>query len=626
MLTLSGGLAYRQLFQYKEYLDREKRQAQRLIVYPGPRGNIFDRNGELLVGNRPRFSAVVYPDDLNQLRRSEFYPDYILRRRAFDQAIREGKKEPPKTTSELVSKLVWEARQSVLQSHLDRVNDLTGRNEVLDLRRLQRHYNEERLLPLTLMDDLTPEEYAILVEQLSPNSPVKIRTESARFYPHGNAASHTLGYVVNRFVEDEEVESDAASNLMTFKLKGKVGRAGIERHFDERLKGAAGTEIYRVDKSGYREGLVELHRPSKGADLVTSLDLRMQLAAEGVVGDKTGAVIALKVDTGEILTLVSKPDYNLNDMSPFISHAVYQDINDRGAWINRATQGLYPPGSTFKVITSIADLKHDIIEPDTRLESGKYFRVGNRLFPCHSDYGYGVIDVAEALSVSANVFFYRTGMDLGIDRLSAEAKRFGIDKRIDLELPFMASRMIVPSKAWKRENGRGGWVPGDTANTSIGQGFLLTTPMHMALVAASVARGETRTQPTLNKLPVGVAVDHATEPIGLQPEEYQAIIDGMELAVTEGTAKLVQVPGLRIAGKTGTAQVKIKGEDSTLAWFIGFAPVEEPQVAVCVMIEGTQPGDNFHGGSTAGPVAHEVFKTWFADFDGGSRALLSATE
>ncbi|MEM7672103.1 MAG: penicillin-binding transpeptidase domain-containing protein [Verrucomicrobiota bacterium] len=605
VLVLAMGLAYRQLFEHAALKQKEKRQAQRLIVYPGPRGAIFDRNGELLVGNRPRFSAVIFPDDLNLLRSNEFYPEFVRRRDAVIEAQAAGK-----DVKFDYNETVWEARLSVLQRYLGTINDLTGRNESMALRDLRKHYRENLLLPLTLVHDLSPTEYARLIENLPANSPIKIYTENARFYPQGNTAAHAIGYVVSRYLE--EPESDLPTEeLMTFKMKGKLGRAGMERYFNDHLTGSSGAEIYQVDKRGYREDRVEFRVPRKGQDLVTSLDIKIQAAAEDAIGDLTGAAVALDVKTGEIFALASKPDYNLNDLTPFISTEVYSQIEEKGAWLNRATQGLYPPGSTFKLITAHSILRHEIIQPETRLESGKYFLVSNRLFPCHSPSGFGVIDVSQALSVSANVFFYRTGIDLGIDRMSTEAKRFGIDAPVDLEIPFMARRMIVPTKPWKRQNGHGGWVPGDTANTSIGQGYLLTTPLHMALATASIARNETRTQPTLRRLSATETVDHGGEPIGLEPEDRSAILRGMEMCIESGTGKLVKIPGIRIGGKTGTAEVTIDGQESTLAWFVGFAPIDDPEIAVCVMIEGTEPGDNFHGGSTAGPIAHDIFKTYF---------------
>lgn len=605
IVVLALGLAYRQLFEHSVLKEKEKRQAQRLIVYPGPRGAIYDRHGELLVGNRPRFSAVIFPDDLNTLRSREFEPERIRRRDAILEARDSGK-----DIEYSYSETLWNARLAVLQRYMGILNELTGRNESMSLRDLRRHYNENLLLPLTLVNDLSPAEYAKLIENLPANSPIKIYTENARFYPEGNTAAHAIGYVVSKYVEGEE-EEFPDEDLMTFKMKGKVGRAGMERYFNSRLTGSSGAEIYRVDKGGYREDRVDFRVPRKGQDLVTSLDLPMQRAAEAAIGDKTGAAVALNVKTGEVLVLASKPDYNLNDLTPFISTRVYNDIEERGAWTNRATQGLYPPGSTFKIITAHSILRHEIIEPETELESGKYYPVAGRLFPCHSQYGFGIIDVADALSVSANVFFYRTGVDLGIDRLSTEAKRFGLDSPIDLEIPHMSRRMIVPTKQWKKDHGHGGWRPGDTANTSIGQGYLLTTPLHMAAFTASVARNETRTIPTLRRLSPTETVNHGGEPIGLNPEDREIILKGMEMCVEEGTGKLVKVPGVRIGGKTGTAEAPIKGRMSTLAWFVGFAPMDDPEVAVAIVIEGTQPGDNFHGGSTAGPIAHDIFKTYF---------------
>ena len=403
--------------------------------------------------------------------------------------------------------------------------------------------------------------------------------------------------------------------LTTFSFKGKVGKAGIERYFDEHLQGTSGGEIYRVDPSGFQDVLIEAKAPSKGDDLYLSLDIELQQIAEEQIGDKVGSAVALNVKTGEVMVLASLPDYDLNRLSPFIPTEVYNEITERGAWLNRASQGLYPPGSTFKIITGIAALKRDIIAPNTLIDSPKYFRVGNRLFPCHSPNGFGEINLSKALAVSSNTFFYNVGVQAGIDSIAETAKKFGLDEKIDLEIPYNATRMIVPGKTWKKEDGRGGWVPGDTANTSIGQGFLLTTPLHMGAFVASLGRGETRTRLTMLRSTAAPGetptVDHGGEPIDLSPEELQAVFEGMTEAVNEGTARVTQLPYLQVGGKTGTAQVTKDGEDLTLAWFVGLAPMDDPELAIAVCIEGTDPNDNFHGGSTAAPVAKAVFDAYF---------------
>jgi penicillin-binding protein 2 len=199
---------------------------------------------------------------------------------------------------------------------------------------------------------------------------------------------------------------------------------------------------------------------------------------------------------------------------------------------------------------------------------------------------------------------------MGIDVLSTEAQRFGFDEKTGIELPFETKRNIVPSKKWKREATGSGWVPGDTANTAIGQGFLLATPLRMACFTASLARNETRTQPTLlaQSSQDERFIDHRGEALGLKPRERALLWQGMERVTgRQGTGRLVGIDNFRIAGKTGTADFRAHGKEVNLAWFIGFAPVEDPQIAVAVMVEGTEESQAYHGGSTAGPIAKDLF-------------------
>lgn len=606
-IVLFSGLALRQLIMRSEYRAKEERQNMRRVIQPGPRGRILDRNENVLVDNRPRFSAVVSLKNL----RSDFDDEYYRRLNELREAHREsGSEEPFRFDWET---LRWDARQAVLQERLDQINAILGTEDQLSRKELERHFWERLLMPFPLMSDLTPEEYARLIEQLPLDSDVFIYTDTARHYPYGAAAAHTLGYVVSNREAKLNADELPGEDLKTFAYKGEVGRNGIERSFDQQLQGEAGGEIWVVDRFQFQYDKPTLSKPAiQGKDLVTSLDVSMQLAAEAGLGEKTGAVVAVEVETGEILALASKPAYDLNDLSPSISQAVFDDINQRGAWLNRATQGLYPPGSTFKMITAMAALRNGVVEPDTVLMCGSHYPVGRRLFPEHSGKAFGEVDLPFALQKSSNVYFYQVGLETGIEQIAAEARRFGLDEPTGIELPFEGSRMVVPDKAWKKETQGFGWVGGDTANVSIGQGYLLVTPLQMAAFAASLARNETRTELTLLHDPARSGpVDHGGEPLGLSEEQYGAILEGMEAAVSwEGTARFAMVPGLRIAGKTGTAQIRKDGEKLTLAWFLGFAPVENPQVAVVVCVEGTDPGDNFAGGKTAAPIAKAVFEAW----------------
>ena len=408
------------------------------------------------------------------------------------------------------NRLQWVARRAVIQRYVDQINRITGRDDSISESQIIRHFNEQLLLPLALVEDLDPDQYARLVEQVPVDSPINIHTDTARYYPYGTAAAHTLGYVQSVTPDASEFPDDG---IKTFTFKKKVGKTGLERSFNEQLSGTTGSELWRVDPLGFQDTRLELVPPRKGQDLVTSLDIDLQLAAETALGDRKGAAIALDVQSGEVLTMASHPSYDLNDLSPFIPQTTFDAINERGAWLNRASQLSYPPGSTFKLITAIAGMRAGTIREDTEHNCQGAYPVGNRIFHCHARHGHGIVDTARAIEVSCNVFFYAEGLQMGIDVLSAEAERFGLNEQTGIELPYETHRLVVPTKTWKREQIGAGWVPGDTANTSIGQGFLLVTPLQMATVVASIARGETRTKPTLQALTreEAMAVNHGGE-------------------------------------------------------------------------------------------------------------------
>jgi penicillin-binding protein 2 len=611
------GLGWRQLIANQKYEEIEKRQTERRILKPGPRGDIYDRKGNLLVGNRPHYSAVVYLDDLRREFRAEYSKIIRAERERLQEAYeripkpeREGKAPPNPDYNELQ----WVARQNVIQRYIDEINRITKRDDTLSTRQIIRHFNEQLLLPLPLVEDLSPDQYARLIEQVPVQSAIQIHTDTARYYPYGVAAAHTLGYVQNVDPDRDEIPSDG---IKTFTFKTKLGKTGLERSFNELLSGQTGTEMWRVDPLGFQDSLLDIETPKQGQNLITSIDIDIQMAAETALGERSGAAIALDVRTGEVLAIASHPSYDLNGLSPFIPRKTFDAINERGAWLNRAVQLSYPPGSTFKLLTSIAGMRYGTITLETTHDCQGVFRLGNRIFRCHARNGHGVVDEATAIAVSCNVFYYAEGLRMGIDVLSAESKRFGLDQKTGIEVPFETSRLVVPSKEWKREEVGTGWVPGDTANTAIGQGFLLVTPLQMATVIASIARDETRTQPTLRALTNEQAkqVNHGGEAIGLTRAQRAELWEGMERVVSDdGTGRLVQIEGLRIAGKTGTADFRAHGQEVNLAWFVGFAPVENPQIAIAVMVEGTSASDSFHGGSTAGPVAKDMFLEFIKNY------------
>jgi penicillin-binding protein 2 len=307
-------------------------------------------------------------------------------------------------------------------------------------------------------------------------------------------------------------------------------------------------------------------------------------------------------------------------MADRVTQAYVDTVNTEGGWLNRSIQGLYAPGSTFKLITATAGMRSKNIDWDDILDCGPSYLVGGRAFPEHEPAGYGQVDLEKMLAVSCNVWNYQVGLRTGPENLAKEARRFGLDTPLlqkpaesenapTTELPNPATRMVVPDRAYKLRVWGQPWTDGDTANTSIGQGYLLTTPLHMACVAASIARGETRTTPSIIHDPGRDGRHAGAEPIGLTTPQLQALREGMLRCVEEGTAKSVRIPGLPYAAKTGTSEYFKKGEKAHLAWIVGYAPADNPVVAFCVLVEG-QLDTSTWGGKTAGPVARDMILAW----------------
>ena len=594
--VLVGGLAYRQLFRSTLYNDRERLQNQRRIIVPGPRGNIYDRDGRVLVGNRPRFSVVLNLAELRAELRTEFV-----------KVVR-NYRELAKGDRPSADQLERISRAAVAQHYLDQINFILGRNEKVRTRDLDRHFTQTLLLPYVLLDDLAPEEYARLIERLPVTSPLQVYTSSTRYYPYGSAAAHTLGFV--GVLDDPIVEDFPGEDLLTFKMKGSAGRAGLEKKFDAHLQGEAGGAIYRVDPAGYKVDLpIERRLPVQGHNLAISLDIDLQLAAETAMEGRVGAAVALDVKTGEVLVLASLPDYDLNTFVPRLTPDEAAQIEDSGGWLNRAIQGVYPAGSTFKIITAIAGLRSGAIDRDhASVICPGFFMVGSRRFPCNSHYGHGERNLVGAIRDSCNVFFYKYGIETGAELMAAEARRFGYDHPTGIELPAETHRMLVADPAWKMKTLNERWFPGDSANMAIGQGFLDVTPLQVACMVASFARNETETKPTI--LHVANRPDQHTAPIGLDPADYAAIHGAMEQGYQIGTGRLARIDGLSAATKTGTAQKRTPQGTIELAWMICFAPAENPQIAIAVCLESQEPDASFGGGVYSAPIVKAILTAW----------------
>ena len=597
LLVLLAMLAYRQIIRGGDYREQESRQSLRRILLPGPRGNIYDRNGTLLVGNRPQFSAVVYLGEL----RPEFKSEYI-------ELVREARRTNTRTTRD---ELNVRARHAVVQSYLDQINRILKNDARVDRGDVERHFKQNLLLPFPLIKDLKPEEYAKLIELIPVEAPIQIHTDSARYYPFDSAASHTLGFVSSTF---EVPQGDLpGAELTTISFKGKTGRTGLERSFNATMQGNTGMEIWVVDPSGFQYKRTALSLPGKGDNIRASIDIQLQTVAEAALGERVGGVAAIDVETGEILVLASKPDFNLNDLSPYITHETYRSISARGAWLNRALAGLYPPGSAFKVVVACAGLEAGVIRNDTEVNCSGSYRIAARSFSCNNHADRGPIKLERAILKSCNVFFYDTGVQIGVDKISEVAIRFGLGHPTGISLPGETTRMLVPTRKWKQRRWQDRWYRGDTANLAIGQGYLRVTPLQLACFAASFSRRETRTKPSLTHDPTRAyrPIDHGGEPLPLTESQYLRIVSGMEQSIQLGSGRLGRMPGLRIAGKTGTPQIRSDNKTLNLGVFIAFAPVEAPKIALAVVVEEVSEDQGYSGGLTAAPIGRAIFEAYF---------------
>lgn len=652
-IYVAVGLGYRQLAQNDFLTSQSDNQSRRVVIRPPSRGKIFDRNGYVLVDNRVRWSVKA---DLLALQ-PEFRKEYL------DLLNKEKARFPDRRPD--YDHLQQTARLNVLNAWLTKIwfvidstnqkaakgaakvkstPDLHPEERMVHPDALRKHLNERRALKFPLIIDLafpnsghavTPEEgnraVARFIEQFPVHGPITLEADMVRSYPNGKLAAHVLGFVRDSDIlkgQLDDVFEDEFVNLQKLGYTGKKGADGIEATYNEVLSGRSGWELWTKTSSGYNKELLKASAPVQGANVTLSLDTKIQQSAEEALAkivDSQGkplpaAAVMLDVNTGEILALASQPSFDPNEMADRVTQIYFDQVNADGGWLNRATQGLYPPGSTFKLITATAGMRANKIDWDDILDCGPSYLVGGRAFPEHDPAGYGQVDLEKMLAVSCNVWNYQVGLRTGPENLAKEARRFGLDTPLlrkpsehdnhsTTELPNPATRMLIPDRAYKQRVAGEAWTDGDTANTSIGQGYLLTTPLHMACLAASIARGETRTTPSIIHDPGRDGRHTGAEPIGLTTAQLHALREGMLRCVEEGTAKSVRIPGLPYAAKTGTSEYFKKGEKAHLAWIVGYAPADNPVVAFCVLVEG-QLDTSTWGGKTAGPVARDMIMAW----------------
>ncbi|HEV8676907.1 MAG TPA: penicillin-binding protein 2 [Methylomirabilota bacterium] len=567
-LAIGAQLAYLQIVTGNRLAELSDKNRIRLRTVTAPRGILFDRNGLPLVENRPAFTLAVVPRDADNL-------DAVLER--------------------LAGLLNLPAAE--LQERFARVP-------------------ADSPWPVRLQRGLTLDEVSRVEEWRLELPGVAVEVESQRAYPSTRFAAHLLGYV------REVSEADLARGRL--RRGDLVGQSGLERLYDEYLRGRDGAEQMEVDAYGRPIRVLQRQEPLAGAHVYTTIDRRIQQAAEQALGPRNGAVVVMDPRNGDVLALVSNPAFPVERFNGPIDRATWASLVEDPArpLLNRAIQGEYAPGSLFKIIVAAAALQSQLFTPFDRLSCPKEWWFGGRAYHNWEDHDRGPLTLYEAIKFSCNTFFYQLGLKVGPERISRMAEAFGLGRPTGTGL-IGERGGLVPSPAWKKRALRDKWHAGDTVSLSIGQGLITVTPLQVARFMAVVANGGALWKPRLVarvKALDGTAL--ASEPAveESRTEIAPVVLDFLRQALWAvvndgGTGKGAMIPGVSIAGKTGTAQThefksdaERKRRDQDNAWFAAFAPVEDPQVVVVVFAERAGLG-----GQVAAPIAREVFKAIFLE-------------
>ena len=588
LIVLVFGIFTMRLFQL-QILEHERLtgiargNAVRLMRLEAPRGEILDREGRVLATTRPAFGVQVMPSDLQRPRRTFRALGMLIDRDA-----------------------------AVLR---ERVGQPRGR---------------KRFHPVRLAGDLTYDQLARVESHLYALDGVITDVRPRRHYVEGQLAAHLLGTI-------GEVRRDQlrTREFADYRQGEVIGQSGVERLEQGQLRGKAGGRNVVVDVAGRIVEVLDERDPEPGGSVTLTIDADLQrVAEEGFLPDvlgapaKMGALVALDPNSGDVLAIVSKPSYDPNAFAGGIDAETWKQLTeDRWRPLqNRAISGQYPSGSAYKPIVAAAGLSVGVIDPELTVYCPGHFRLGRRSYRCWKRAGHGSVDLRRALKESCDVYFYQLGVQLGIDRLAEFARGFGLGSRTRIPLPEEMPG-LVPTQEWKQKRFGEVWIKGETVSAAIGQGFNLTTPLQLAVAYAALANGGYVVRPriVLHSEDREGTVTPGVPPrrLGRVPvaREHLELIREALIAVVEephGTGGRARVRGVRVAGKTGTAQVVRLEHTEDLeedeipihfrdhAWFASFAPAEAPEIVVAVLVE-----HGGHGGSAAAPIAQKVLARFF---------------
>lgn len=570
LLVLAGRLGWLQIVEGPKYQTlSEKNQIDVKVLAP-VRGQIYDRHGVLLAGNKPNYRALMIAE----------------------------KAEDPAVTLQRLQAIVGMSDEDMSKA-LDVISRMPS------------------YMPVDVADQLSWEDLAKIEVSLLKLPGVSIDVGHMRFYPLDQASAHVIGYVGP--VSEDEYKQDRIYRLPGF----KVGRTGVESSLDKKLHGELGYAQMEVNATGRPVRELEREEPQAGADTVLSLDAALQsYVQERLKGEISASAVIMDAQSGAIYAMVSQPSFDPNSFISGLSTAEWNDLlNGLGKpLINKAVSGQYPPASTFKMVTALAALEAGVVDAKTRYYCNGHYDYGSQRFHCWKASGHGSVDVIKALEQSCDVYFYELATELGIDRLAAMARRLGLGVEYDLDVPSVRSG-LVPDKDWKMGHHGQVWKPGDTIVSTIGQGALLATPLQLAVMTARLVNGGYGVEPYLVEAQNGRArMPREPRYLDLNPHHLKLVLRGMDATVNDkrGTAhgSRIMDAAWTMGGKTGTAQVKsisaaqraagVQNED--LPWkqrhhalFVGYAPVAKPRYVCSVVVE-----HGVGGSRTAAPIARDL--------------------
>ncbi len=576
MAVLVGRLWYLQISKGDEYAALSENNRIRVREIVAPRGDILDRNGKMIITNRPCFNIVWNKEDAPD-------PDLVIKRLAAILNI---------DISEL----------------LDRIRESSG---------IPRH------VPVRLKEDIDWSTLVYIENHRFDLPGISIEALPVREYLYGNCASHIIGYLGQ--INKKELQDPHNQN---YHGGEQIGKTGLERIFENELRGEKGQRYVEVDVHGMEQKQLKNQDPLPGNDIQLTLDLDLQLIAEKALEGKAGAVVTMDVNNGKVLTLASSPPLQLNEFLGGISSREWQAHLDNPLHplLNKAIQGQYPPGSTYKIVTALAGLSEKVITPETIFYCPGSMTLHGRRYSCWKSSGHGAVNLNRALAESCDVYFYQVGQKVGINNLAAYAHSLGLGKKTGINLEHEKGGLI-PTKNWKLKHRGEPWQEGETISASIGQGFNLATPLQICRMMATAANGGVLYKPMLIQAildPEGKTIKHF-EPMvtghALGTEKYlEEIKKGLVSAVNDkhGTGEKARFAAFKVGGKTGTAQVvrlaqyrsvpedKVPYKYRDHAWFTCFAPAEKPEIAIAVVVE-----HGGHGGSAAAPMARKILAEYF---------------